>query len=194
MSCLSFGEFATTGAPLVENGLESATEAEIDSAATSPTAPIPPVPRRGTARGIRAIEGHGFAIAPGFMVENDLPMAAQDDAEGPRLWRWSSPTLQPNSSVTALANADLCSNSHSPTTSGLGYLPGPDEQFGNPMITATDPPGPRPSSPKTRASGRSWGRVRQHNPQMPSAAPGRGVWGADPGLWVGGASRHRYCR
>ena len=79
---------------MVENGLESATEAEIDSAATSPTAPIPPVPRRGTARGIRAIEGHGFAIAPGFMVENDLPMAAQDDAEGPRLWQWSSPTLR----------------------------------------------------------------------------------------------------
>ena len=45
---------ATVSAPLVENGLESTTEEEIDSAMMRPTAPTAPVSRNGTASGISA--------------------------------------------------------------------------------------------------------------------------------------------
>ena len=50
----SSGVLATVSAPLVENGLESTTEDEIDSAMISPTAPTAPVSRNGTASGISA--------------------------------------------------------------------------------------------------------------------------------------------
>jgi len=53
-SRLSSGELATTSAQLVENGLESTTDAEIDSAAMRPTAPTEPEARKGTASGISA--------------------------------------------------------------------------------------------------------------------------------------------
>ena len=46
--------FATVSAPRVENGLESTTEDEIDSAMIMPTAPTAPVSRNGTASGISA--------------------------------------------------------------------------------------------------------------------------------------------
>ena len=50
----SSGVLATVNAPLVENGLESTTDEEIESAMISPTAPIAPVSRNGTASGISA--------------------------------------------------------------------------------------------------------------------------------------------
>jgi hypothetical protein len=53
-SRFSAGEFATTSAPLVENGLESTTDEAIDSAMIMPTAPTAPVSRNGTASGISA--------------------------------------------------------------------------------------------------------------------------------------------
>ncbi len=45
---------ATVSAPLVENGLESTTEEEIDRAMMRPTASTAPVSRNGTASGISA--------------------------------------------------------------------------------------------------------------------------------------------
>ena len=65
----SSGVLATVSAPLVENGLESTTDEEIDSAMIRPTAPTAPVSRNGTASGISAprmpvVEANADTTAP----------------------------------------------------------------------------------------------------------------------------------